>query len=105
MGLPNYFYRCPPELNINAAETKFQVINYVQTESYRLIGWTSATAAGEILYRDKVCLAATVGSIELMPAEVDASDPWSDAFSSPLGLSMSTIKSLKSQTPQVIYSR
>jgi hypothetical protein len=105
MSLPSYFYRCPPELNINALEVKFRVINYVQTENYRLIGWTSAAAAGEILYRDKVCLTAIVGSIELMPAEVDASDPWSDAFSSPLGLSMSTIKSLKSQTPQVIYSQ
>jgi hypothetical protein len=102
MSFPSYFYRCPPELGMNALEAGFQVTSYVQVENYRLITWTSTGAAGEILYRDRECLAATTGKIELLNPEAESSDPWADSFSSPLGIPLATIKSLQSQTPQVL---
>lgn len=102
MNLPSYFYRCPPELSLNAVETQFRVTAYVQVENYRLIAWASTNSAGEILYRDRECLAAAAGKLELLNTETDSADPWSDAFSSPLGLPLPVIKSLQTQIPQVL---
>lgn len=80
-----YFFRCPPELNLNlrSPRMRFQITGYGQEGDFTLVGWRFGDGeeyiSGEILYQEKTMLACGGGTLNLPgdnPADTEAFNPW-----------------------------
>lgn len=102
--LDPYFYRCPPELDLNlrSPRMRFEITGYAEEDDFTLLGWRFGDGeeyiSGEILYQGREVVICGGGRINL-PGDTDpnleASNPWERVFQQDLMLSSVVAQSLR----------
>jgi|GEM_PF-4545413 len=115
--LDPYFFRCPPELNLNlkAPDLTYRITGYSQVGQFTLVSWQFGSSEeyfqGEALYKDKDLLTCGGGILPL-PGDFATNDsyqnlmPW-DRLSPTLwelGVNQNIAKQLRSPNNTRIFS-
>jgi hypothetical protein len=106
-----YFYRCPPELQLNlkSPRLKYRISGYAQEDLFTLISWTFGDGdefiSGELLYRERQLIAYGGGSLSLPGDEIKDSmsqNPWERIPSmSNIGLNQITSRRLRENYQEI----
>jgi hypothetical protein len=102
--LDPYFYRCPPELELNlqAPGMRFEITGYSQEDDFTLLGWRFGDGdeyiSGEILYQGREVLICGGGRLNLPGdnnPDLEAPNPWDRVIAQDLMLSSVITQSLR----------
>ncbi len=102
-SLNSYYYRCPPELGIDAQARAFKILNYCSVAPYWLIGFSSLDSRGELLYRERELLTYCLDAPLVLFSETEATDnPWADKHQSIPDIPFATARQLQSLPRQSV---